>query len=99
MKTLRAFGLAAVAVGLFGAHAPTLRPYEVLVYGTVRKIDVRHRLIVVAYAPLDTAPGGVRAVRVAPSETLRYLEKGDPIEAIADTRRTLWVVHDVRRLQ
>ena len=99
MLTLRRVFGVVLAVGLLGAARPLLRPYEVLLYGTVRKIDVPHRLIVIAYAPLDTAPGGIRTMRVDPQEGLDFLERGDPIQAIADTRRTLWVVRDVHRMQ
>ncbi len=100
MNMLRILCATGLAVALLGAaRGPVLRPYEVLLYGTVRRIDAPHRLIVIAYAPLDTAPGGIRRMRLEPHERVGYLQLGDPIQAIADTRRTLWVVRDVRRMQ
>lgn len=99
MKSLRALCVVAVLALLGASRGNALQPYEVQLYGTIRRIDAPHRLVVIAYAPLDTAPGGIRTMRVRPAEHLRYLERGDPVSAIADPRRRLWIVRDLHRMQ
>jgi Cu/Ag efflux protein CusF len=99
MKTLRALCVVAVLTLLGASRGSDLQPYEVRVYGTIRKIDASHRLVVIAYAPLDTAPGGIRTMRVRTTDHLRFLERGDPVSAIADPRRSPWVVRDLHRMQ
>ncbi|MBD5604151.1 MAG: copper-binding protein [Candidatus Eremiobacteraeota bacterium] len=93
--------LCALAATLVAAtrQPPALRPFEVLLYGTVRTVDARDRLVTIAYAPLDTAPGGIRTMRVRDPASLVDLRRGDPIQAIADTRRRRWVVRDLHRMQ
>jgi hypothetical protein len=97
-----ASALAALAAALTvmpaasGATAqPAMRNYEVRLIGTVRRIDRPHRLVTVAYAPLETAPGGVRPVLVADRHALALLSVGDAIAGIADTRHSPWPVRDV----
>jgi Cu/Ag efflux protein CusF len=98
--TARALGLVVLSLALVGAvRGPAVAPYEVVLYGTIRSIDVRDRLVTIAYAPLDTAPGGVRRMRVRSTAMLEGLLPGDPIEAIADTRHRRWVIRDLHRLQ
>jgi Cu/Ag efflux protein CusF len=97
LRRLAAFGF---AIALLGAsRGPFIRPYEVVLYGTVRSVDLRHGRITIAYAPLDTAPGGIRSMRVTDRRDLEFFVRGDPIQAIADTRRTPWVVRDLHRMQ
>ena len=100
MRSRRSVVLFVLALVLLGAvRVPAIAPYEVVLYGTIRSIDARDRLVRIAYAPLDTAPGGVRTMRVHDAKLLAGLEPGDPIQAIADTRRSRWIVRDLRRLQ
>ncbi len=96
----RSLGMVVLSLALFGAvRGPVVAPYEVVLYGTIRSIDVRDHLVTIAYAPLDTAPGGVRRMRVRTTSMLEGLLPGDPIQAIADTRHRRWVIRDLRRLQ
>lgn len=98
--TARALGTIVLSLALVGAvRGPAVAPYEVVLYGTIRSIDVRDRLVTIAYAPLDTAPGGVRRMRVRSGAMLEGLLPGDPIQAIADTRHRRWVIRDLHRLQ
>jgi|GEM_PF-2587317 len=91
-----AAALAAAPHGVQAATAkPAMRAYEVRLFGTVRRIDRSHRLVTVAYAPLETAPGGVRPVFVADRHALALLSVGDAISGIADTRHSPWPVRDV----
>jgi Cu/Ag efflux protein CusF len=100
MRALRSLAVFGFALALLGAsRGPLIRPYEVLLYGTVRSVDLRHGRITIAYAPLDTAPGGIRSMLVIDRGDLRLFERGDPIQAIADTRRTPWHVRDLHRMQ
>ncbi len=99
MKALRSLCVIAVLALLGASRGGALQPYEVQLYGTIRRIDAPHRLVVIAYAPLDTAPGGIRTMRILNADHLRFLERGDPVSAIADPRRRLWVVRDLRRMQ
>ncbi len=98
--SLRVLGALALSLALLGAvRGPVVAPYEVVLYGTIRSIDVRDHLVTIAYAPLDTAPGGVRRMRVRSNTMLAGLLPGDPVQAIADTRHQRWVIRDLRRLQ
>jgi Cu/Ag efflux protein CusF len=97
LRIVLVFGLCALLLG--ASSLPSLQPYEVVVYGTVRGVDSQRRTITIAYAPLDTAPGGIRTMRVSDRRVLRDLQRGDSIQAIADTRRTPWIVRDVHRMQ
>jgi Cu/Ag efflux protein CusF len=98
--TARALGMVVLSFAILGAvRGPVAAPYEVVLYGTIRAIDVRDRLVTIAYAPLDTAPGGVRKMRVRSTAMLEGLLPGDPIQAIADTRHRRWVIRDLHRLQ
>jgi Cu/Ag efflux protein CusF len=99
MQALRLLAVLGLAALLGASRDFTLRPYEVVLYGTVRSIDARHHRITIAYAPLDTAPGGIRAMRIADAVPAGELERGDSVQAIADTRRTPWIVRDLRRMQ
>lgn len=86
-----------------GARAATAQPpmhnYEVRLVATVRAVDRRKHLVVVAYAPLETAPGGIRPVAVADRRALLRLEVGEAISGIADTRHSPWNLRDVHVLR
>jgi hypothetical protein len=49
------------------------------------------------FAPLDTAPGGVRVVAVGDKIALKHMWVGEAIHAIADTSRTPWIVSHIER--
>lgn len=76
-----------------------MRNSEVRLVGTVRAIDARKHLVVVAYAPLETAPGGIRPVYVAERQALAGLAVGEAISGIADTRHLPWNLRDVHVLR
>lgn len=73
-----------------------LKPYEVLVHGTVRSVDARSNTILLAYGPLETAPSGERTCLLDPPRV--RLRPGEKVEAIADTRHWRWRLRGVREL-
>ncbi len=100
MKAFSKAGVCALAIALLAeTSGAAVRPYEVVLYGTVRSVNPPARSITIAYAPLDTAAGGIRIMHVTDAEPLAGFRRGDPVQAIADTRRTPWTVRDVRRMR
>jgi Cu/Ag efflux protein CusF len=99
-RATAAIGSCAMTFALFGAtRGPVVRPYEVLLYGTVRAVNATARTVTIAYAPLETEAGGIRSMRVFDPVQLEGLRRGDPVQAIADTRRTPWTVRGLRRMR
>jgi len=92
LAPLAAFGAPTVAAAHRG-----LQPYEILVHGTVRQVDARNNTILLAYAPLETAPGGERTCLILDGRNLR-LRSGEEIEAVADTRHWRWALRGIHEM-
>jgi hypothetical protein len=70
----------------------------IAIQGTVVHVDNSRGRLVLRYAPLETAPGGVRTCLVADRKVLASLKVGETIAALADTSWTVWRLRQVHVL-
>ena len=68
---------------------------KVPIDAVVLSVDVAHRSAKIHYAALETAPEGVRVVRVGDKSALLTMHPGERITAVADTSHTPWVISHV----
>jgi hypothetical protein len=89
-----------IVVVLFAAAITvghTLAGAKIPIDAIVLKVDRPHGRATMRFAPLDTAPGGVRVVAVGDKIALKHMWVGEAIHAIADTSRTPWIVSHIER--
>jgi Cu/Ag efflux protein CusF len=60
------------------------------IQGMIVHVDRARGRVVLRYAPLETAPGGMRTCLVADRKVLAGLKVGETIAALADTSRSQW---------
>ncbi len=77
------------------SSSPRLAGAKVPIDAVVISVDPAHRRAKIHYAALETAPEGVRIVRVGDRSALRTMHAGERITAVADTSHTPWVISHV----
>ena len=70
----------------------------IAIQGTIVRVDRARGRLVLRYAPLETAPGGMRTCLVAERKVLARLKAGETIAALADTSRSQWRLRRIRVL-
>ena len=68
---------------------------KVPIDAVVISVDPAHHRAKIHYAALETAPEGVRVVRVGDKSALLTMHPGERITAVADTSHTPWVISHV----
>jgi len=87
----------ALSITIEASSPAKLAGAKVPIDAVVISVDPKHRRATIRYAALETAPAGVRLVRVGDPGALRTMHRGEEITAVADTSHTPWILSHVIR--